>query len=189
MIYQDLSKFRLNSAERGRSAFVVQLWWLIRAIFFSTSPQFLYGWRRWLLKLFGAKIGNGVLIRPSVRITYPWKLIIGDNAWIGDHAEIYNLSQIIIGNNAVVSQGCYLCAGTHDYKQLDFPQVSREIVIEDEVWLAAQVFVMPGVNVGRGAVVGARSMVTKNVRPAMICLGTPAIEVSERRGIVQAPSA
>ena len=89
--YQKLDRFRLPLDFRGRSAAVVQLWWLVQSILFASFPQFMYGWRRFLLKLFGAKIGNGVLIRPSVRVTYPWKVEIGDRAWIGDHAELYSL--------------------------------------------------------------------------------------------------
>ena len=94
MIKQDLSKFKLPQNFRGRNAFTVQLWWLVQGTFFRMSPQFMYGFRRFLLRLFGAKIGKKVIIRPSVKITYPWKLSIGDSSWIGDDVDLYTLGNI-----------------------------------------------------------------------------------------------
>src|SRR5690242_2104389 len=91
---QDLSRFRMPPGFRGRGAIIVQIWWLVQAVFFGLSPQIAYGWRRWLLRLFGAQIGRRVLIRPSARVTYPWKVKIGDNAWIGDHVVLYSLGEI-----------------------------------------------------------------------------------------------
>src|SRR5690349_20928742 len=108
---QDLSRFRLPSDFRGRAAWQVQLWWIVQASFFAWSPQVAYGFRRWLLRCFGAQIGRAVLIRPSVQVTYPWKLRVGDFAWIGDGAVLYTLADIEIGSNAVISQGSYLCGG------------------------------------------------------------------------------
>jgi len=117
----------------------------------------MYGFRRWLLRRFGAQIGEGVRIRPSVEIPYPWKLQIGDYSWIGDHAVLYTFAKITIGHNVVISQKSYLCAGTHDYRSPGFDIQAFPIVIEDEAWLAADVFVAPGVTVGKGAVVGSGS--------------------------------
>ncbi|MFP1133206.1 putative colanic acid biosynthesis acetyltransferase [Asticcacaulis sp. W401b] len=174
MNYQDLSKFRVPPGFRGRSGWFVQLWWLARALLFSTSPQVLYGWRVWLLRCFGARIGKGVIIRPSVRITYPWFLTIGDHAWVGDGAEIYNLAPIEIGEHAVISQGCYLCTGTHDFECNDFAIQAHPIRIGAQSWLASQVFVMPGIQIGAGAVVGVRSMVTRDLPPGTVCWGSPA---------------
>ena len=102
MLIQDLKSFKLPKNFRGRNAFIVQLWWLVQSILFRTSPQFLYGWRNFLLRLFGAKIGKKVIIRPSVKITYPWKLTIGDYSWIGDDVNLYTLGEIDIGNNVVI---------------------------------------------------------------------------------------
>ena len=138
----------------------------------------MFGWRNWLLKRFGATIGRGVHIRPTARITYPWKFSIGDYSWVGDEAVIYTLERIEIGRNVSVSQRCYLCAGSHDYTQGDFryvmdPQRTR-IAVEDEVWLANDVFVGPGVTIGKGAVVGARSSVFKSLPAMMVCFGSPA---------------
>ena len=177
---QDLKNFKLPANFRGRSALAVQLWWLVQAVFFRTSPQALYGYRRWLLRCFGASIGKGVLIRPSVTVTYAWKLRIKDYAWIGDNVVIYSFAEITIGANAVVSQKCYLCAGSHDYSSATFDIYSKPVVIENEAWLATDVFVAPGVIVGRGCVVGARSSVFSDLPPMMICTGAPARPVKPR---------
>ena len=117
---QDLANFQLPFNFRGKPAFYVQLWWFVQAFLFCTSPQFCYGWRNFLLRIFGAKIGTGVIIRPSARITYPWKLTIGDYAWIGDNVELYTLGEIIVGNNAVISQRSYICTASHDYTKSTF---------------------------------------------------------------------
>jgi putative colanic acid biosynthesis acetyltransferase WcaF len=170
---QDLSQFRNPPGFRGRSAVIVQLWWLVQGTLFAWSPQFMYGWRRWLLQLFGADLGKGVLIRPSVRITYPWKLSIGDHSWVGDFAELYTLGPIQIGHNAVVSQHCYLCTGSHDPSSLTFDIFAEQITVEDEAWLAAGVFVHPGVTIGRGSVIAARSVVRRNTEAYGVYAGTP----------------
>jgi putative colanic acid biosynthesis acetyltransferase WcaF len=95
-------------------------------ILFRTSPQFLYGWRNFLLRLFGAKIGKKVIIRPSVKITYPWKLSIGDYSWIGDDVDLYTLGEIDIGNHVVISQRSYLCTGSHDYFKQIFQFIKNQ---------------------------------------------------------------
>lgn len=177
---QDLSKFLLPSNFRGRSAFVVQLWWLVQATLFRWSPQFAYGFRNALLRAFGAKVGRKVVIRPTVTVTYPWKVCIGDFAWVGDNAELYSLGEIDIGANAVVSQGCYLCAADHDYTQVDFPIRSYKVTVGAQAWLAADVFVAPGVTIGDGAVIGARSSVFKDMPAGMVCMGYPCKPVKPR---------
>jgi putative colanic acid biosynthesis acetyltransferase WcaF len=170
---QDLSKAKVLAGFRGRPAWFVQLWWIVQALLFHPSPQVLYGWRRFLLRAFGARIGNNVQIRPSVTVTYPWKLTIGDSSWVGDHATLYSLGEITIGDNSVVSQHCYLCTGSHDYASVSFDLYAEPIRIESEVWLGANVFVSPGVTIAHGAVVGACSLVLKDVPAKMICAGNP----------------
>jgi len=133
-----------------------------------------------LLRLFGATIGKGVIVRPSVTTPYPWKLNIGDYSWIGDDVVLYSFAEITIGKDAVVSQKSYLCAGTHDYRSPTFDMQASPIVIEDEVWVAADVFVAPGVTIGKGAVVGSRSSVFTNLPEMMICMGSPARPVRSR---------
>jgi putative colanic acid biosynthesis acetyltransferase WcaF len=177
---QDLARFRLPDQFRGRSGLVVMLWWLVRDTLFLCSPQPLYGFRNWLLRLFGARIGKNVLIRPSVRVTYPWKLTICDNAWVGDFVELYTLGEIYIGENACVSQNSYICTGSHDYRSVAFDIYARPIRIEPEAWVASDVFVGPGVTVGRGAVVGARSTLMRDAPAYAILSGSPARVVGSR---------
>lgn len=170
---QDLSRFKLQKNFRGRSALAVQIWWVVQATLFRASPQIAYGYRRWLLRCFGAKVGERAIIRASVKITYPWKVIVGENAWIGDDVVLYSLANIEIGRNAVVSQRSYLCTGSHDYTKIDFPLHAFKITVMDEAWVAADVFIAPGVIIGQGAVIGARSSVFANMPEGMVCFGYP----------------
>jgi putative colanic acid biosynthesis acetyltransferase WcaF len=177
---QDLSQFRLPDHFRGRSALMVLLWWTVRDTLFLWSPQPLYGFRNWLLRLFGAKIGKNVIVRPTARVTYPWKLTIEDNAWVGDFVELYTLGEIYIGESACVSQNAYICTGSHDLRAVGFDIFAKPIRIEAEAWIASDVFVAPGVTVGRGAVVGARSTLLRDAPPYAILAGYPARIVGAR---------
>ncbi len=178
--YQDLRNFKLPRGFRGRPGWYVQLWWLVQWFLFRPSPQVLYGWRRFLLRLFGAQIGRNVLIRPTAMITYPWKLRIGDYSWIGDEVVLYTLGEIRIGAHTVISQRSYLCAGNHDYTTPGFEISGPPIQIGDQVWVATDVFIAPGVEIDSGAVVGARSTVFDNLPGGMICYGNPASPVRTR---------
>lgn len=177
---QCLDKFKLPSGFRGRSGVWCQLWWLAQSCLFATSPQFMYGWRRFLLRAFGAKIGKGVIIRPSARVTYPWKLTVGDHAWIGDHVDLYTLGEIQIGNHVVVSQRSYLCTGSHDPASKTFRIYAKPIVVEDGAWVATDVFVGPGVRIGRNALIGARSSLFTDARAGFVHVGSPAKPIRER---------
>lgn len=177
---QDLASFRLPHNFRGKPGWYVQIWWIVQETLFGLSPQFMYAWRRMLLRGFGAKIGTNVLIRPTARITYPWKVCIGDYSWIGDDVVLYSLGDIFIGKNVVISQRSYLCSASHDYTRSTFDIFTSSVRIEDQVWLATDVFVAPGVNIGRGTVVGARSSVFEELPAMKICLGSPAKPVKER---------
>lgn len=179
--YQRLDQFRVPPGFRGRSAVFTQLWWIVQSTLFAMSPQALFGWRRWLLRLFGATIGEGVFIRPSVRVTYPWKLKVGDHCHIGDEVVLYTLGEIEIGDCVVVSQRSYICTGSHDYTSPTFDIYARKIVIEPEAWVATDVFVAPGIRIGSGAVVGARSSVFSDVPPGVIAVGSPARVVGTRQ--------
>lgn len=179
--FQDLSRFKLPPSFRGKSALWVQLWWVVQSTLFRWSPQFAYGWRRAILRAFGAEIGKDVLIRPTVEITYPWKVYVGDYSWIGDNATLYSLGRIFIGAHCVVSQKSYICAGDHDPESIDFAIRGRDIKIEDEVWIATDVFVAPGVRVGTGSIIGARSSVFSDMPPSTICMGSPCIPARTRR--------
>ncbi len=180
MKYQNLATYKTPKDFRGKSKVTIQLWWLIQATLFRCSPQFAYGWRRFLLRAFGAQIGKQVLIRPTVKTTYPWKLSIGDHSWIGDEVHLYTLGPIKIGSNAVVSQKCYICTGTHDYRSESFKISAYTITIGDKCWLATDVFVAPGVTINEGTVVGSRSSVYSNLPAHKVCIGTPAKPIKDR---------
>lgn len=145
----------------------------MQSVLFKLSPQVFYGWRRFLLRLFGAKIGKKAIIRPSVTITYPWKVQIGDYSWIGDDVVLYSLGDIVIGENVVISQKSYLCTGSHDYLKMDFPIYQKPIRICNQSWIATDVYIAPGVTIGEGTVVGARSSVFKDIPANKICMGSP----------------
>jgi len=178
--FQDLSQFRSPKGGRGRPAWFVQLWWLFDALLVRPTPQVLYSWRRFALRLFGAKIGRKVLIRPGVRVTYPWNVTIGDYSWIGDNATLYSIDKIVIGEHSVVSQEVYLCTGTHDHRNIAFPLVAAPITVESECWIAARAFVGPGIKIGRGAVVGACSVLLSDVPSGAVAAGVPARVVGMR---------
>lgn len=179
---QSLDTFTLPEGFRGKKAVYVQLWWFVQSTFFAWSPQILYGWRRWLLRLFGADIGKNVLIRPTVKVTYPWKVSIGDSSWVGDDVTLYSLGEIEIGKNTVISQRSYICTGTHNYQKISFPIEVQKVHINDQVWIATDVFVAPGVTIGAKSVVGTRSSVFTDLPPSMVCYGSPAKPVKSRIG-------
>jgi putative colanic acid biosynthesis acetyltransferase WcaF len=184
--YQRLDLFRLPPGFRGKPAIYVQFWWIVQALLVKPLPQICYPLRRLLLRAFGAKIGSGVLIRPGVEVTFPWKLVIGDNSWIGNDVTLYSLGPISIGANTVISQKSYVCAADHDYSQITFPIRERPVEIGDQVWIGADVWVGPGVKIGDGAVMGARSTVINDMPEGMVCVGSPCRPMKLRGGAHQA---
>ena len=155
------------------------LWDLARPLF-AWSPRPLWGWRRFLLRCFGARIGRDVHVYPSARITIPWNISIGDQSAIGDRAILYALGSINIGRQVTISQGAHLCAGSHDYKRADMPLLKPPITIGDAVWVCADAFVGPNVEIGDHAIVGARAVAIKNVPAGAIVAGNPARQVGSR---------
>lgn len=149
------------------------LWGLLSPLF-SLSPRRAYGWRNALLRLLGAKIGRGVKLYPSAKVMFPWMLEIGDDVVVSWDVKLYSLGKITLGSNVLVSQGAHLCAGSHDYRQPNLPLLRPEIRIDDNVWLAAECFVGPGVRIGDGAVVAARAVVVRDVPPRTVVAGNPA---------------
>jgi putative colanic acid biosynthesis acetyltransferase WcaF len=151
-----------------------RLLWALAHPLFAWSPRPLWGWRRLLLRLFGARIGCAVHIYPSVRIAIPWNLAIGHEAAVGDRAILYALGPITLAERATVSQGAHLCAGTHDYRDPAMPLLKPPIIIGPDAWVCADAFVGPGVRVGPRAIVGARCVVMKDVEPDAVMIGNPA---------------
>lgn len=155
-------------------------WMIIQGSLFRFSFHNMYGWRNLLLKIFGAKIGRQVRVRPTSRIEIPWNICLEDRVVIGDYATLYSLGTIEIGANTVVSQHSYLCAGSHDYKRRSFDLLKPPIRIGSDVWIAADVFVGPGVSIGDRTVVGARSTVLKDLPADVIAAGYPARVIGPR---------
>lgn len=174
----DLSSYRNKRSKKYLALRV--LWACFQLPFFSKTPKYIHGLRIALLRLFGARIGKGCMIASGTKVWVPWNLTMGDYAIIGEGVRVYNLAPISIGANAVVSQFSYLCAATHDYTDPAFRLETKPITIHASAWLAADVFVAPGVTVGEGAVVGACSVVTKDVPPWMVCAGNPCRPIKPR---------
>ncbi len=156
------------------------LWGIVWLLLFRPSPKLFHAWRRWLLKLFGAKIGRGVHVYPSVKIWAPWNLRMDEHSCLAPNVDCYCVAPISIGAHSTVSQYSYLCTASHDFTRSALPLVTSPIVIEDQAWICADVFVGPGVTVGQGAVVGTRSNVTKDVEQWCVYAGNPARLIKKR---------
>ncbi|MFG0330398.1 MAG: putative colanic acid biosynthesis acetyltransferase [Phycisphaerales bacterium] len=156
------------------------LWYWVERTLFRCSPRPAYGWRNMWLRLFGAKVHPKARIRPTVTIEVPWHLSIGANSSVGDHAILYCLGPIAIGDRVTISQYAHLCAGTHDYTRLDMPLRRPPITVGDDAWIAAEAFIGPDVTVAEGCIVGARSNVTRDLPAWTIAAGNPARVVRER---------
>jgi acetyltransferase-like isoleucine patch superfamily enzyme/glycosyltransferase involved in cell wall biosynthesis len=156
------------------------LWMFVHVFLFRPSFHNWYGWRRFLLRRMGAKVGDGVRIRPSAWVEMPWNLAIGDRSIVGDRAILYSLGKITIGRDVVISQYAHLCAGTHDYTSRRFPLLRLPITVEDGAWVAADAFVGPNVTVGARSVIGARASAFKDVPPDTVVGGSPARYIKPR---------
>ena len=157
-----------------------RLGWGLCGPLFRFSPRLLWGWRRFLLRLFGAKVGRQVHIHPSARIFIPWNLEVGDWSSVGFDALIYNLGMARIGSKVTISQRAHLCAGSHDFRDPAMTLLKPPITVHDEVWVCADAFVGPGVTIGEGSVVGARAVVVRDVPPWSVVAGNPASVRSPR---------
>lgn len=159
-----------------------QLWNAVWIVLFRPSPRPFHGWRAFLLKAFGAKLGSGCHLYPAVKIWAPWNLRLGDHVGVADGVNLYCMDLITIDDYAVISQGAQLCGGTHDYNSINFQLVVKPISIGPNAWICADSFIHPGVVVPEGAVVGARSVVVKSLLQAWgVYAGNPCRQVGMRR--------
>jgi putative colanic acid biosynthesis acetyltransferase WcaF len=149
--------------------------WLIRL-----SPRPCFAWRRLVMRLFGARVGQQVHIYPSTHLYMPWNVEIGDWSALGDDVFIYSLGKVTIGQRVTVSYRAHICAGTHDFTDPALRLLKPPVTLADDVWIGTDAFIGPGVNLGRGAIVGARAVVVKNVDPMQIVVGNPAHSVGRR---------
>lgn len=160
------------------------LWQVVWVLVFRPSPYFCFGWRRFLLRCFGANVAPEARIYPSVKIWAPWNLSIGEYSTIGPNSNFYCVSRIEIGSHTAISQYSFFCTATHDYEKEGRPLIARPIVIGSGVWICVDVYIGLGVRVGDGAVVGARASVYKDVEPWTVVGGNPAkfIKMRSRPG-------
>ncbi|TZF91197.1 putative colanic acid biosynthesis acetyltransferase [Cognatilysobacter lacus] len=154
--------------------------WALATPLFRFTPKPLFGWRNFMLRCFGARIGRNVRIHPSVRVVIPWNLEVGDDASLGDDVLVYNLGPIIIGARASVSHRAHLCGGSHDHEDPRLPLLRLPIRIGDDAWICAQAFVGPDVVVGNGAVVAACAVAVRAVEDWTIVAGNPARPIKTR---------
>jgi putative colanic acid biosynthesis acetyltransferase WcaF len=159
------------------------LWGLAEATLYRWSPVSFHGWRRLMLKLFGARVGAGAHPYPSAHIWAPWNLEMGDRSCLGPRSICYTVGWVRLGADAIVSQGAHLCAATHDHRDPAFPLVVGDIEVGAGAWVAADAFVGPGVAIGDGAVVGARAVVVKDVEASRVVVGNPARLVGVRQRV------
>lgn len=154
--------------------------WGIGKRVFRLIPRPFYAPRRFLLRLFGAKIGRKVNVANTAQVYFPWNVEIGDWSAIGERTMIYSLGKVWIGEKTTLSQGAHLCAGTHDYRQASMPLQTPPIRVGNQVWVCADSFVGPNVTIGDGAVIGARSVVCRDVESWMVVAGNPARPIKKR---------
>jgi len=169
-----------NDGFKSGSILKKTLWYFTNLLFFKTLLPFPSGIKVSILRKFGAKVGQGVVIKPDVSIKYPWFLEIGNDCWIGEGVWIDNLAAVIIGNNVVLSQGTYLLTGSHDYKKQSFDLILGEIVLEDGVWIGAKATVCPGVTCHSHSVLAVGSVATKSLDAYTLYQGNPAVAKRER---------
>ena len=165
---------------RGRPKWFEAFSHIIKCLFFLSPLPWPSAFKCCLLRLFGAEVGSGVVIKPRVNIHFPWKLNVGEHSWIGEEVFILNFESCTIGANCCISQRAFLCGGNHDFRAVDFAYRNGPINIEDGSWVGAQSFVAPNVTVGQEAVITAGSIVTRSMPSVMICSGNPCRPIKPR---------
>src|ERR1043166_4497756 len=176
----DLSRFSSREFSRGRPLFIEAIWKIVSTFFFECHFLHAYRLKRVVLRLFGSKVGKGVLIKPRVKITFPWRLTFGDYCWIGEGVWIDNLSNVDIGPHACISQRAYLCTGNHDLHKTTFDLSSSPIRIEAGAWITAGSIVGPGVTVGEHAMLALGSVASQTLESNGIYRGNPAQKIGIR---------
>lgn len=170
----NLSNYQSN-LDRGASRLKQVAWAIFQFLFFTLPYPLPSRIRVALLRCFGASMGHGVVIRAGVKISFPWRLIVGDHTWIGEEVMILSLDQVTIGSHCCISQRAFLCAGSHRFDSPAFDLVTKPIEIKDSSWVASQVFVAPGVTIGPNSMCVAGSVVLKNVPANTTVWGNPAV--------------
>lgn len=176
----DLSTFSARGFDRGAGRVREAAWLLVSLVLFRLCPFSLSPLKCAVLRLFGARIGRGVVIKPQVKVTFPWKLEVGNHVWLGEECWLLNLERIVIGNHVCISQRAFLCTGNHNYKSSRFDLMVKPIVLEDGSWAGAGAWIGPGVRIGSHAVLTAGSTANSELQPWGIYRGNPAVLVKQR---------
>jgi len=176
----DLSRYSPGQFNRGAGVMKEGLWLVISLILFRLCPFSFSALKCSVLRAFGARIGRNVTIKPQVKITFPWKLAVGDHVWLGEECWLLNLERIVIGSHVCISQRAFLCTGSHNFKRATFDLITQPIALEDGVWIGASGWVGPGVTLGSHAVLTAGSVAAKNLDANGIYRGNPAELVRQR---------
>jgi putative colanic acid biosynthesis acetyltransferase WcaF len=177
--HQDVQR-NLAARKYSPAENLVRFLWFFGLIVFRLTPRPCFGLRRFILRLFGARLGRGVRTYASTYVYFPWHLVVGDDSSLGEDVLVYNLGMITIGERVTISQRAHLCAGTHDYRDPALPLMKPPIDVGDDVWICADAFVGPAVVVHPRAIVAARAVVVKDVPAGMIVGGNPAKPIKAR---------
>jgi len=177
----DLSKYDNSVYNPGSNAVIRFFWYFVNLLFFKNPYNPISKIKVFFLKVFGAEIGNGVIIKPSVNIKYPWRLKIGNNVWVGENVWIDNLADVYIADNVCISQGAMLLTGSHDYTKATFDVITGKIILEEGCWIGAKSVVYPNVTCRSHSILGVNSVAVKDLDPYYIYNGNPAIKISKRK--------
>lgn len=176
----DLTRYSKAHYTTGRGFIVRALWYVINYTVFVSPFLPLNALKRLILRIFGAKIGKGVVIKPCVNIKYPWHLTIGNNTWIGEGVHIDNLADVTIGANCCLSQDALIETGNHNYKRSDFCLITSPVTLEDGVWLCARSVVTGGTICRSHSVLASASLASTELLPYSIYKGVPAVKIRNR---------
>jgi putative colanic acid biosynthesis acetyltransferase WcaF len=176
-----LNQYTLGTYSTGANFWKQVLWYyggapLVRSYLLTNSS-----FKCWILRCFGARVGEGVRIKPGVRVKFPWRLVVGDFVWLGENCWIDNLAMVTIGSNSCISQDVYICTGNHDWSDPAFGLKDAPVHVGQGCWLAARATIGPGVTVGEGAVLGLGSVASRSLAPMTIYGGNPAEPVRARK--------
>jgi putative colanic acid biosynthesis acetyltransferase WcaF len=177
-----LRDYTTGDFERGQPFWFEALWIAVKCLFFLNPLPWPSELRVALLRAFGARIGQGVVIRANVNVTFPWRLSVGDYVWIGEEVLILSLAPVTLGSHVCISQRAFLCTGSHDFRAPKFDLITKPITVGTGSWVAAQAFLAPGVEIGQGSMVAAGSVVLESVPPKSLVRGNPAVVVKEFGG-------
>ena len=176
----NLSKYSTGEYSPGRGKLIQVCWYFVNILFFKNSFSVISSFKVSLLRMFGASVGRGVVIKPNVNIKYPWKLVIGDHSWIGEGVWIDNLADVSIGKNVCLSQGAMLLTGNHNYKKETFDLITKPITLEDGVWIGAKAVVCPGVLCKSHSILAVGSVANSELEGHSIYQGNPAVKKRKR---------